>query len=270
MNKFKFLLCLLACTNIYCGQAHGFSTNWQTSLGGSSRIIVEKPNPDSPTILKGAIEIKLKDGWKTYWRNPGNNGLPPSLTLGQEAARKAKTQLFYPAPELIINSNNWTNGYHNHLFLPFTISSSDNTPLPQSLTGSAQIGMCKDICIPVTNNFNFVISNLRNLNWQDRFLLISAFAALPNAPSDRFGVRNAYVKDNKIFVSLNHLDNKKTPQIFLDSENLTLDKPLLIKHDKTCSIFTAAILNKSTKQNLLIHYTAINGNEAVEGEITAK
>ncbi|MDN5249556.1 protein-disulfide reductase DsbD domain-containing protein [Bartonella sp. TP] len=268
MNKFKFFLYLFACTNIYCGRAYSFSTDWQTSLGGSSRIILEKPKADRPSVLKGAIEINLKAGWKTYWRNPGSNGLPPRLVLDKESAKKAKTQLFYPAPELIINSNNWINGYHNHLFLPFVIGSIDNGPLPESLTGSAQIGMCKDICIPVINNFKFTSSTLSDSKWQDRFLLISAFAALPKAPSNSFSITNAYIKDNRLFMSLKHLTNKNPPQIFLDSDNLTLDKPQLLNHDKIYSIFGATILNKSLVKNPIIHYTAINGNEAVAGEIT--
>jgi DsbC/DsbD-like thiol-disulfide interchange protein len=50
------------------------------------------------TARLAAVVIRLKDGWKTYWRVPGEGGAPPRFDFsGSENVRDAK--VLYPAPK---------------------------------------------------------------------------------------------------------------------------------------------------------------------------
>ena len=47
--------------------------------------------------LSGAIRVSLNDGWKTYWRSPGEVGLPPDVQH-RASENVAGIDLLYPAP----------------------------------------------------------------------------------------------------------------------------------------------------------------------------
>lgn len=60
--------------------AHAASSEWHHVEGGSIRIVTSGA-PDAQGILRGALEIRLKPGWKTYWLDPGSSGVPPTLDV---------------------------------------------------------------------------------------------------------------------------------------------------------------------------------------------
>ncbi|WP_374298895.1 protein-disulfide reductase DsbD domain-containing protein [Paracoccus sp. (in: a-proteobacteria)] len=94
----------------------------------------------------GAIEFQLQPGWKTYWRSPGDSGLPPvfdwsgSDNLGDIA-------LHWPAPQAIPSGDGVALGYHDRLVLPFTARPADPGQ-PVDLAVSVDFGLCKNICVP--------------------------------------------------------------------------------------------------------------------------
>lgn len=94
----------------------------------------------------GAIEFRLQPGWKTYWRNPGDTGLPPSFDWSG-SANLAGLTLHWPAPEAIPSGDGVALGYHDRLVLPFTARPADRDR-PVDLAVSVDFGLCKDICVP--------------------------------------------------------------------------------------------------------------------------
>ncbi len=52
------------------------SSDWFETEGARIRLVTTgKPAADGK--LKGMLDIELKPGWKTYWRDPGDAGVPP-------------------------------------------------------------------------------------------------------------------------------------------------------------------------------------------------
>src|ERR1700750_276595 len=51
----------------------------------------------SGTVLLGGIAIQLQPGWKTYWRTPGDSGVPPRFDFSKSENIEAVTVL-WPAP----------------------------------------------------------------------------------------------------------------------------------------------------------------------------
>ena len=60
-------------------QAAGASP-WADDLRSSLRLIAGQ-NAESADTLRAGIEIKLQPGWHTYWRYPGDSGVPPRFSL---------------------------------------------------------------------------------------------------------------------------------------------------------------------------------------------
>jgi DsbC/DsbD-like thiol-disulfide interchange protein len=94
-----------------------------------------------------ALSLQLAPGWKTYWRAPGEGGLPPVFEW-QGSDNLAGVEFFWPRPQVFESAGFVNIGYFDTLVLPFAISPTD-AGTPVMLRAQVAMGICKDICIPV-------------------------------------------------------------------------------------------------------------------------
>lgn len=93
-----------------------------------------------------ALRIDLAQGWKTYWRAPGDAGIPPSFDWsGSENLRGLRYH--WPRPVVFDTNGMQTIGYRNQLVLPIEITPRDPAE-PVILRGRVEIGVCNEICVP--------------------------------------------------------------------------------------------------------------------------
>lgn len=89
-----------------------------------------------------ALEIVLEPGWKTYWRSPGDSGIPPRFDWqGQMGA----VEFFWPAPEAFETGGMRSLGYRDRLVLPFAVAPDAG----DSLRAEVEFGLCREVCVPV-------------------------------------------------------------------------------------------------------------------------
>lgn len=94
------------------------------------------------------LDIRLAPGWKTYWRSPGDGGIPPRLML-EPSDNIRSVQFSWPVPEVFDQNGLRSIGYSDGVLLPLAIKTID-PDAPILLRGRIEIGVCEDICIPVT------------------------------------------------------------------------------------------------------------------------
>lgn len=134
-------------------------TEWQDHQGmistrilsASKDVANEFPsqvNMSSETVLL-AWEAKLSDGWKTYWRSPGEAGLPVRLFVGEQ-----QIELMYPFPERFELFGLETYGYSKQVVIPFEVNVTD---IQNGLNLKADFMVCKDICVPFQAEYNIDI-----------------------------------------------------------------------------------------------------------------
>src|SRR5215203_947233 len=71
---------------------------WDDGLQSSVRLIAARTKGEGAgRMYRAGIEIKLSSGWKTYWRYPGDSGVPPAFDFSKSENVKTATVLF-PAP----------------------------------------------------------------------------------------------------------------------------------------------------------------------------
>ena len=94
-----------------------------------------------------ALRLELEPGWKTYWRSPGDAGVPPRFDW-QGSANLGAVRLLWPRPEVIDSGGERTLGYHDRLILPIDIApaAAGQPVTPQAVV---DFGLCLDICVPV-------------------------------------------------------------------------------------------------------------------------
>ncbi len=106
--------------------------------------------------LYAFIEIAMPDGWKTYWRNPGDaGGLPPTFDFTKSENVKA-TRVRHPAPKRLSDRAGDTIGYKGRALFPVEIDvvAADE---PVRLKLSANFGVCREICVPVDASHELVV-----------------------------------------------------------------------------------------------------------------
>lgn len=100
--------------------------------------------PDGTRVA--AIRFALAPGWKTYWRAPGDAGIPPHFDwTGSDNLRGVG--ITWPAPQVFREGGVLTIGYKDELVLPVTLAPGD-AGQPMRLEGTLDIGVCSDICVP--------------------------------------------------------------------------------------------------------------------------
>lgn len=103
-----------------------------------------------------ALRLTLKPGWKTYWRSPGDAGIPPKFDW-TGSTNLAGMTFHWPTPQVFDLSGLRTLGYRDELILPFELSAA-NPQKPIALQAKIDIGVCEDICVPVTVTISGVLS----------------------------------------------------------------------------------------------------------------
>jgi DsbC/DsbD-like thiol-disulfide interchange protein len=95
-----------------------------------------------------AFSITLGPGWKTYWRSPGDAGIPP-LFDWSASENLASVRYHWTTPEVFRTAGYLTIGYHDGMMLPVEVTARDPSQ-PVILRATVEIGVCRDICIPAT------------------------------------------------------------------------------------------------------------------------
>ncbi|OCX66983.1 hypothetical protein BFP70_03440 [Thioclava sp. SK-1] len=105
-----------------------------------------------------AIRVSLDKGWKTYWRNPGDAGIPPHINFAQ-SRNVADVKIHWPAPHVFEQNGMRSVGYKDEMILPIEITPQDPNR-PMTLSASMDFGICDDICVPVSVNLDTALSGL--------------------------------------------------------------------------------------------------------------
>ncbi|MGL4281162.1 MAG: protein-disulfide reductase DsbD domain-containing protein [Albidovulum sp.] len=95
-----------------------------------------------------AMRLVLAPGWKTYWRAPGEAGIPPRFDWSG-STNLASVAFHWPKPEMFDLNGLRTFGYHDMLVLPIEITARD-PGAPIALRAAVELGVCEDICVPVS------------------------------------------------------------------------------------------------------------------------
>src|ERR1700710_278082 len=91
---------------------------WQRDGHSAVRLLA---GSRSGAVLMGGVAFALQPGWKTYWRTPGDSGVPPRFDFSKSDNIEAVTVL-WPAPmQFDDGAGGFSLGYKNQTVLPLRI-----------------------------------------------------------------------------------------------------------------------------------------------------
>ena len=210
-------LLLLAASFAAASPARAASGAWANSDHASARLLSAVGGTGDLAVLPAGIEIKLDGDWKTYWRSPGDAGLPPTLDW-KGSQNLAQATLLYPAPERVTVLGIQTFGYKHDVVFPLDIKLA-NKGKPLDLKLHLDILVCAEQCVP--KSF-------------DLALAIPAGAATPDADAQALAkARAAVPADTRAarmsIVSAQEVSDKGQPALEVKAKaEQAFDKPDLI------------------------------------------
>lgn len=92
------------------------------------------------------LEVRLADGWKTYWRSPGASGIAPRLQW-RGSDNLSGAVIHWPTPTPFLTAGYPSLGYTADFVLPIELDPIDPAA-PIVLEAQIEIGICLDICLP--------------------------------------------------------------------------------------------------------------------------
>ena len=114
-------------------------------------------------MFRAGVEIKLKEGWKTYWRYPGDSGVPPVLDFSKSENVKAVTVL-YPAPMRFPDGAGGNSiGYKDGVVLPLHVVPKD-AGKPVTLDLKLDYAVCEKLCVPAEAKLELMLTGAENAN----------------------------------------------------------------------------------------------------------
>ncbi|WP_147179142.1 protein-disulfide reductase DsbD domain-containing protein [Ciceribacter naphthalenivorans] len=161
------------------------SSDWAVNQGGRMRLVVLPA--DAQGTRAAALQIEPSPGWITYWREPGDAGIPPSITIAPESGY-ALTEVAYPVPKRIDNGDIHDIGYDAPVTLPLTlVASGAGTSSPGEINASVFIGLCRNICIPFQAELRLTPNDAEEA--EETALIVAARARLPEPPAADFALK---------------------------------------------------------------------------------
>lgn len=134
---------LLACALSTAATAQDASP-WQQGSHATVRLLA---GSRSGTVLLGGIAFQLEPGWKTFWRTPGDSGVPPHFDFSRSDNVDAVTVL-WPAPSKFPDgAGGHSLGYKEQVVLPLRIVAT-NADKPITLRATVGFAVCAKLCIP--------------------------------------------------------------------------------------------------------------------------
>lgn len=118
---------------------------WSNDTRSAIRLVAGR-NAAGATPLRAGIEMKLESGWHTYWRYPGDSGVPPRFDFaGSDNLKSAK--VLYPAPQLHSDDAGQTIGYESSVVFPVDVTPL-NPAKPVALKLKIDYAVCEKLCVP--------------------------------------------------------------------------------------------------------------------------
>ncbi|MCY3675059.1 MAG: protein-disulfide reductase DsbD family protein [Paracoccaceae bacterium] len=167
------------------------------------------------------IDIKLVEGWKTYWRKTGNTGVPLTITW-LDKDNFQDYEIHWPNPSIVEMAGEQSIGYTDRVVFPLQIKPEEpGTPISGS--GTIFMGVCKDVCIPVFEEISIDLLPSSEMHWP----------VLHNALMSKPKVLASATNQDEIDCKINYETDPPMISTSISTSLLNPDKPFLAIYEST-------------------------------------
>ena len=121
------------------------ASGWDGTQRSAVRLLAGS-RVDGGTTLRAGVEMRLAPGWKTYWRYPGDSGIPPRFDFSGSQNVKS-VAVGWPAPQRLTDESGTSIGYKHDVTFPLEVTPQDPAK-PVTLAAAVDYGVCEKLCVP--------------------------------------------------------------------------------------------------------------------------
>ena len=140
------LLCLLL---LWLPVSWAADIGWLRSAENDHASVRLRADTSAEGETRLLLDVKLEDGWKTYWRSPGEGGVAPSIAW---KGAMPTVDWFWPTPARFEVANITTQGYHDRVTFPMVVRGTS----PATLNGVLTLSTCSNVCL--LTNYPFSVT----------------------------------------------------------------------------------------------------------------
>lgn len=196
-------------------QAAASSSHWFETEAARVRLVTAgNAGPDG--VVRGILDIELKSGWKTYWRDPGEAGVPPTVDVSK-SPNIAGAKIDFPPPQRHDGGGFQWAGYDHSVALPieFELKTAEESG---PISADIFLGVCETICVPLQANLTVDPASDPD-NPEDAAAVAAAFGALPGPARPDFGVKVVSEKGAApVLLEANFPGDPESAELFVAAE----------------------------------------------------
>jgi len=122
---------------------------WQELVPGVRARLVTSDVLDADGTTLAGIQIDMPQNYKTYWKTPGQTGIPTEIDLAGSQGVEGY-QILWPYPTVDNAAGYLDYVYFGPTVMPLELKIASDAP---SVVVSAVMGICSDICMPAKASF---------------------------------------------------------------------------------------------------------------------
>lgn len=214
---------------------------------------------------QAVLDIELSPGWHSYWRVPGDAGLPPRFDWSK-SSNVSGVDVKWPVPRRMDEAGFVTFGYEGTYSLPLTVQKANPQDVAK-LDLALDIMVCKEICIPqqlklsldmdgaASDHASAIESALRNIPKTDGPITIDNVVNGPDA----------------VVVTATSRNNFSEVDAFITvGETVFTAKPVVMPDDKDPHKVMVTIAKPASAANLTgkdVNVVLVSGDQAAEKNV---
>ncbi len=140
----KAALGVLLASALHFDAAAEDASSWDGDARSAMRLVAGRPLGGG--VLRAGVEVRLAAGWKTYWRYPGDSGVPPVFDFSKSENIKS-VSILWPAPHRFAYEGGASIGYKDDVMFPIHVV-PENPNRPAKLRLALDYAVCEKLCVP--------------------------------------------------------------------------------------------------------------------------
>jgi DsbC/DsbD-like thiol-disulfide interchange protein len=145
---------LASAPNFAAGAAD--ASSWDGDAHSAMRLVAGS-SLGADGVLRAGVELRLATGWKTYWRYPGDSGVPPAFDFSKSENVKS-VSIVWPAPHRFTDEGGASIGYQGNVMFPAHVV-AENPRRPATLRLTLDYAICEKLCVPARGEATLELSS---------------------------------------------------------------------------------------------------------------
>ncbi len=127
------------------------ATKWVAADHVQARLVAATEGVGADGAVRLGLHIRLEEGWETYWRSPGDAGIPPEFDWSA-SQNAGEISVAWPLPKRFTALGMTTIGYQDEIVLPVTATALHPNQ-PAKIRLHAAYAVCREVCYLVEQDF---------------------------------------------------------------------------------------------------------------------